>query len=112
MICKDIITFTAGDTVWLEVEVRDRDGTLMDLSTATPINFAIQVFGRIDEDPVVTKEKADMTILSLGNIRIVLDPVDTADLHGKFKVELEVTDSVGAVSTVLSQELIIERTII
>jgi len=106
------LIITAGDTVWIEVEVRDRDGTLLDLSTIPTIKFALKLFGRVNIDPSVTKDKGDMTILSLGNIRVILDPADTIDLYGKFDLELELTDSVGDVSTVVVREMIIERTII
>lgn len=96
---------TAGDTMPVYVTVTDQFDGVMPLHNVTAIWQASKgTPGRFSPTPVLTKSsEAGITITnaSAGELLIDLQPADTVGLSGDYYHELQLTDSEGAVSTVL-----------
>jgi len=100
------ITLHSGDTLVLEVTVKNASATAVDLTAAT-FAWAMSKKSASAVAPqgaaLLTKALASgITLIdaATGRIDITLDPADTESLAGTYYHELQMTDT-GVVSTVL-----------
>lgn len=99
-------TARAGDTISVYVTVPDQDGQPVNLTGASAIwQAAPGTPRRFASTPVLTKATGSgitITNAAAGELRIDLQPGDTAGLVGDFYHELQTTDSGGASTTPLA----------
>lgn len=109
------LLLVSGDT-WLspEVEVRDGNDVLVDLTGASAIYQAYQSGGPIDDAPSLEGNAVTGGVLfssppTLGRLRLYADPSESEDLEGVFTIEIEVQDILGRVHTPVIGDLSIIR---
>lgn len=104
-------TMKAGDTRKLNVTIVDEEsGTPLDISSA---ELSWGFARNVRSEPLV--EKAVGSGISIvngpaGSCRITINPADTQGRKGKFYHELQVTETDGSVTTVMSGEMTLEAT--
>lgn len=102
---QDIPSHPQGDTLTIDADIVDEDGTALDLTGYQAIRWVLaEQYG--GGDPLVEKTAAGggITVVSApnGEVRVAVEPADTdAVSPGQYRHELEVTDDNGDVSTVL-----------
>ena len=112
------IEMFSGDTKRLNYTVKDGNGVVIDITTAT-FRWGLSKLGKPktagDPSPQVAPllEKTIssgivLTAPTLGQLRVTLDPADTADLKGEFYHELEMVLS-GVTSTVAFGQIDIKK---
>lgn len=91
------ITMTRGDTLSVDVEIMQADGTKYILRDGDSVRFAMKR-NYFDADPVLLKE------LDGTNPRIELLPEDTKDLEfGRYVYDVELTKEDGSVDTFIDR---------
>lgn len=109
----------SGNTKRIIVTVKDASGTVVNVSSLSAANFAIAEApaGRSDyvPTPIFTKTLLDGIAITdglNGILTVTLSPADTEGLEGDYIYEMELVESTGDVSTILSDVLQIRPTII
>lgn len=98
-------TFVQGDTQIFVVSVVDGDGVAVDLTNAA-IEYRIG-----NGDTTLTKTPADdITVTDAvgGAFEVLLTATETADLERGYRHAVEITDSNGDVSTVLTGSVLVK----
>lgn len=90
----------AGDTKDIKVSVTDPSGVLIDMTGST-IKWVLKKSPAITENVIEKTVGSGITIVSVGNITIRLNAVDTQSLSGNYYHGCELTDLLGNVSTLL-----------
>lgn len=97
------VRIVSGDTVRLPVSVMDDSGNALNIAGAS-IEWVLAKHA--GADPVITKSTADgsvaLTDAEGGEFQVTVAPEDTADYAGTWYHEIELTDTDGNVSTILS----------
>lgn len=105
---QNIDDHTSGDTLIIEVEVSNTDGTAKDITSAS-IEWVLAK--RRGGTAVISKSAAgggiSITDAVAGLFEVTIDPADTDSLAGLYFHEAEVTDSAGNISTVLEGHVFI-----
>ncbi|PEL12651.1 hypothetical protein [Bacillus sp. AFS017336] len=91
---KQNFSMYAGDSKEIVVSVVDENGVALPLSGAT-VKWIL-----MNNSSSITKNTTNGITLSGSDIHIKLDPADTLTLTGLYEHEIELTDSLGNVSTV------------
>ena len=95
-------TMYSGDTKDVVVDMVDENGASVDVTGAMATYV---IYSSKTPVVLVTKSVGDGIIVLGSTITILLDPADTADLSGYYYHELEVTNYVGVVATVLQDSI-------
>ena len=103
-------SFYAGNDKTIRVTIRDGEGNLKDLS-GSEITYVI--FDRISEVVVLRKSSfngdSEIKVTGTGLCEIYLLAPDTTYLYGTFRHQLNVVDSYGKESTVLTGKVEIHK---
>lgn len=113
MTAYNIADYVAGDSLVIELTVRDARGAAVDLTGATIRWGMAPVAVRQVGDPVVTKTVGagiEVTDAPKGKCRITLGAGDVAD-PGEYRHEAEITLANGQSYTVLSGTIMARRAI-
>lgn len=95
------IRLTRGDTLVVDVGIKNPDGTAYEVQSGDSIRFALKralmTGGNkdfADKDPIITKA------IPTNTLTLALAPTDTEDLaFGKYKYDIEITFANGQVCT-------------
>jgi hypothetical protein len=105
--------YYSGDTLKLIITTKDEDGNVIDLRN-TDIEWALAE--SIDPSTIVLTKTVgngiDFIDAQNGQFKVTIDPSDTADLSGRYQHEIEITDTQGDVTTVLTGRFQIREDII
>lgn len=104
------IEIIQGDTLNISVQLKEADGTPINLDTLTSIKwgFGTETKGiRKERDTGITITSAEEGVLTIS-----LKPEDTLDKMERTAHELKIKDTLGAVSTVLRGVIDIQKSII
>lgn len=97
-----MISMYAGDDLRLIFDVEDTDGEPVELAGAQNIRFAIARGTK----PVVVKELGDgVEFYGEAGFYVDIEPEDTQDLRGAYRIECDLTNSAGQTYTVFDDTL-------
>jgi hypothetical protein len=96
----------AGDDQNIAVTIKNRDGSNMNITNVTELQWVIKRFS-LSADPIITKLLSEAEIIKTdatnGGARIVLLSADTQSVYpGPYYHELRVSDENGFISTVMT----------
>lgn len=104
-----MIEIVSGDSFQVKVSVEKEDGTAKDLTNAS---IETVLAPREGASPLVTKTTSGggvtITDATGGVFRADFTPSDTDVSAGRYYLEAEVTDSSGAVDTVLTEPVFVQ----
>ncbi len=115
---NSLIEMFSGDTKRLNYTVKDSAGTVIDITTAT-FRWALSKLAKSGtagepspQGPAIVSKSIGsgitLTAPTLGELRVDLDPADTADLKGSFYHELEMVLA-GVTSTVAFGQIDVKK---
>lgn len=105
-------TMWAGDTKTLSISVQNSAGNAQDITGAT-FNWALKI-ATGNRRTLLTKSSSDgitITNATAGTLTVAIVTADTRSLKGTYTHELEMTDSAGNISTVLTGTVTINESI-
>jgi hypothetical protein len=100
----------SGDSKSVAVNIVNGSGVAQDVSSAAAVVY------RMAESPsgeaLISKSLSSGVEVSTSTVTITFAPLDTAELGGNYYHELEITDDVGNVYTVLTGHVLVEGDLI
>lgn len=99
------ITLTRGDTGLFSISLINKDGEEYIPEVGSSLRFAMsKTYGSTDENVVLKKN------IPIETMQLVIEPADTKDLDfGSFVYDIELTDNIGQVSTVVMAKFTVSK---
>lgn len=104
------VDIISGDTKVITFTIKDKDGAVVDITGATPIDFKVgkrppgreKIYGRETVTAEFSKSLTNgitITDATNGVLTVTIAPTDTKDMAGDFIYEAQLTDASGNVGT-------------